>query len=85
MSEDKQYKISTGVVEGKPVKTILTLDEKPLFIVSDSFSEDQIDEVFKLCDQYFKRGVQVGIAQIQGDLQKTLGLAVKPADQKEAE
>ena len=82
MSEDTKEEVKLEIEDreledGKKVRVLKTADGKDLLGVSESFTDEQITEVYNLVNAFFNDGIKVGIARMQGDLQRVLGL-VKP-------
>jgi len=76
MTDTKQELYTTEPFEKDGVKgTIIKSPEgNPLFSLNESFTEEQINVVFRLCDAFFKNGVEVAILQHQNNFRNLIGL-----------
>lgn len=74
--DQPKYIIEEITVEGAEGRLVKTEDDRPLFKVSTTFTDEQVAEVYALADQFFAQGHQVGVQALQGNLQSLLGLKV---------
>lgn len=77
-AEDKvelPYEIVDGEVAGNAVRKVIDKNGgNELFTVSEDFNDEQIDQVFKLCNRYYSLGGQHGMAQVRNNVQTAMGV-----------
>jgi len=71
--EESTLIIKTEEIDGRIVKSAFIKDER-LFTVSESFTDQQIYEVFDIADKMFGDGMKLGVARVQNDIKTVLGL-----------
>ncbi len=75
--EQAQLVIASGTTEeGVEFKSV-SVNEKNIFNVSASFTDEQIKEVYGLCNYFFNDGRKLGISDIQEDFRSLIGLKIK--------
>lgn len=72
MEEEKQPVVSTKIEDGK--KNVY-IDEHFAFSLSENFPDDYVMEVFTLADNMFGEGARFGIARVQNDVLKAMGMS----------
>lgn len=97
-SEDSvQYEIVDGDLDGVKVRGVRA-NGNVLFTVGESFTDEQIEEAFNLCNKFFNDGLSFGRNQNQATTHQALGLhdlvramiaeelqkALAPAEEEEA-
>lgn len=72
-SDDQvKYEIVDGDLDGVKVRGVRANDNV-LFTVGESFSDEQIEETFNLCNKFFNDGLSFGRGQTQASIHQQLG------------
>lgn len=66
--EELKYVIESFEAEGRVFKAVNNKENGArLFIVDNTFTDEQIDQVYQLCNGFFQQGHKQGILQTQRD------------------
>lgn len=66
--------VKTKEVDGNIVRDIVSPEGAVVMTLSESFSEKQCLEVYKIAEQSLNQGVSYGVQRVQADLKRILGI-----------
>ncbi len=79
--QEKSYVIVDQVLDGVKSRAIKSkIDDSVIMTLPETYSDEECDFVFKLCDDYFQKGIAFGVKRMQADLQRLLGINTSPAN-----